>query len=108
MAKLLKYEKHVDVDRSRDNVLLQKKCSPGDPCRMKPLFPEPSKRFLMPTDEERVSAVDAAYDYILDKAEEGTEAEENIRRAIAAAAFFMGMSAMAALCWFLGYFNVGV
>lgn len=105
VAKLLNYKKCVEVDHSRDCVLLQKEISAGDPCRLKAIFSKPAKNPLAPNEADRIMAVDVAYNYVLNKMEEHTDAEENVRRAIFSGAFYMGMCAMATLTWFLGYLN---
>ena len=107
MAKVLKYEKRVEVDRSRDNVLLQKPCEPGDPSRTRLIFPKASHNILIPDEQQRVEAVDNAHDYLCEKHLDHLADEEDVRRGIAAAAFYMGMCAAFALMWFLGYFNIG-
>ena len=103
MAKVLKYKKRIDVDRGKGVVLFQRNIKPVK--KGEPIYSTPAKD-LIPRDEERLIGVDAAYYYIECKKEEHAEDEEDVRRAIFAAAFYMGMCAMATLFWALGYFKV--
>jgi hypothetical protein len=103
MAKILKYEKHVDVDRGKGVVLFQRDIKPVK--KGEPIYSVPAKDFI-PRDEERLVGVDAAYYYLECKNEEYAENEEDVRRGIFAAAFYMGMCAMATLFLALGYFKV--
>lgn len=107
MGKVLKYKKVVEVDRSRDNVLLQREVKPGDPSRTRLVFPKSSPNLLIPDEQQRVEAVDKAEEYLYIKHLENMASEEDIRRGIFAAAFYMGACAAFALMWFLGYFNIG-
>jgi hypothetical protein len=107
-GKVLKYEKRVEVDRGKGAVVLPVDTGEVDPSRTRLLFPKSSPNILIPNEQQRTDAVDAAEDYLYMKHLENTATEEDIRRGIFAGAFYMGMCAMAALMWFLGYFDVGV
>lgn len=104
MAKVIKYEKRVVVDRGKGSTFNMRDIKPV--VKGNSIYKVPAKNNIL-YDEERLVGVDAAYYYLMVKHEEDRETEEDTRRAIFATALYMGMCAMATLFWALGYFKVG-